>query len=333
MKTCIIWLAALSYSFAASAKDIVKIVAGSCMKQGKPKPALASMAGENPDITLLMGDNIYADTTNPNQMRQGYLSLAQDPAFIALKAKAPILATWDDHDFSTDDSNASNPIKNISKKLFLEFLGDGPQDLRNAHDGIYTSRTLGEGKKTVHVIMLDTRFNLVTMYGKNPLPETIQAKPGQQILGEAQWRWLEKELKTPAAFKIIVSSVQVFSNFHKYERWSVLPDELTRLKNLLALQKGTGKNLIFLSGDRHFGEIAKYSVASDTFFEMTSSNLNLDSGHGFPKESNPYVLSKLGGPQYGVLDLSWGTNSVSVTLNLKTAEGETKGSQKIQFQY
>lgn len=333
MKNCLLGIATVSFSLIASAKDIVKIVAGSCMQQARPKPALVSMAGENPDLTLLMGDNIYADTTNPNRMRKEYLKLVADPAFLNLKGKAPILATWDDHDFSTDDSNATNPIRDASKKLFLEFLGEGPKDIRNSHDGIYASRSFGEGKKTVHVIMLDTRYNLNTRSGKNPPPAKVQTKVGQQILGEAQWKWLENELKTPAALKIVVSSVQVFSNFHKYERWSVLPAELIRLKTLLAQQKGTDKNIIFLSGDRHFGEIAKYALGTDSYFEMTSSNLNLKGRGDLPKESNPFVLAKLGGPQYSVLDLSWGIDVVSVTLNLKNAEGQTKGSQIVEFKY
>ncbi len=333
MKSCLLGIAIFSFSFSASAKDIVKIVAGSCMKQESPKPALVSMAGENPDLTLLMGDNIYADTTDPNLMRKLYQTLVTDKSFLTLKDKAPILATWDDHDFSTDDSNTTNPIKDASKKLFLEFLGDGSKDPRNSHDGIYVSRTIGEGKKTIHVIVLDTRYNLNTRTGKNPPPEKVQTKAGQQILGEAQWKWLENELKTPAALKIIVSSVQVFSNFHKYERWSVLPNELIRLKTLLSKQKGTGKNIIFLSGDRHFGEIAKYSLGSDSYFEMTSSNLNLQGRDDFPKESNPFVLNKLAGPQYGALDLNWGLDTVSVTLSLKSADGQTKGSQKVDFKY
>jgi alkaline phosphatase D len=333
MKFKFLWIAAFIVSFNASAQDIVKIVAGSCMKQSLPKPALASMAAENPNLTLLMGDNVYADTVVPDEMRAVYTTLVKDPNFIALKAKAPLMATWDDHDFSTNDSDGTNPIKNESKKLFLEFLGEGQQDSRQAHDGIYTSMTLGSGRKKVHVIMLDTRFNLATKSGRNPPPETVKSKPGQKILGETQWKWFEDQLNVDSAFKIVVSSVQVFSNFHKYERWSVLPDELNRLKTLLSAQKGAGKNIIFLSGDRHFGEIAKYAVGSDSYYEMTSSNLNLEGISDWPKENNPQAIAKLSGPQYGVLDLKWGSNTVQVSLKLKDARGDTKATQPVDFRY
>ena len=112
-----------------------------------------------------------------------------------------------------------------------------------------------------------------------------------------------------------------------------MPDELNRLKTLLNAQKGSGKNIIFLSGDRHFGEIAKYAVGADSYYEMTSSNLNLEGNNGWPKESNPQVIAKLGGPQYGVLDMKWDSNSVQVSLKLKDARGETKATQPVDFKF
>jgi len=313
------------------AKELNKLVLGSCIKHAEPKPVFKAMSKETPDAVLLMGDNIYADTTNPVILRKTYDILFADEDFKGLKKTAPIYAIWDDHDYGTDDSGAKNPNKEESKNIFLDFFGEGAKDPRRYQPGIYFSKTLGEGKNKVHLIMLDTRFNLKTFSSKNTPPENVREKDGQQILGEEQWSWLEKELKVPSAVKIIVSSVQVFSNSHKWERWSVMPGELKRLQKNLESLKGNDRNVIFLSGDRHFGEIGRYSVGSNFFYEMTSSNLNMKGNTGFPPEENPNVLAKLGGVQYGSVEFQWEDHRVGVKLNLKDVHGATKASETVQF--
>lgn len=55
------------------------------------------------------------------------------------------------------------------------------------------------------------------MKGKRFQPNTY----GQgSMLGDAQWKWLELELKkSKADFNLIVSSVQILSAEHGFETW------------------------------------------------------------------------------------------------------------------
>ena len=78
-------------------------------------------------LFVLLGDNIYADTTNPAVMAEKYRVRKESPFFQALRRKAPLLATWDDHDFGGNDAGASYPMKVESQKLFCDFM-DVPAD-------------------------------------------------------------------------------------------------------------------------------------------------------------------------------------------------------------
>jgi alkaline phosphatase D len=68
----------------------------------------------------MIGDNIYADLekgrkVTPEVIREKYDTLAKLPGFRRLRASCPMLATWDDHDYGTDDSGGDYPKKKESQ--------------------------------------------------------------------------------------------------------------------------------------------------------------------------------------------------------------------------
>ena len=88
------------------------------------------------------------------------------------------MGVWNDHDYGIENGDWNFSNKNVTKKLFLDFLGERRGSERREHyEGIYASYYLGE-KKRVKVILLDVRYN----------------RKKDDILGEIQWKWLEKEL-------------------------------------------------------------------------------------------------------------------------------------------
>ena len=50
------------------------------------------------------------------------------------------------------------------------------------------------------------------------------------MLGDAQWAWLEEQLRQPAELRLLVSTVQVIAQGHGWERWGLIPAELRRLQ-------------------------------------------------------------------------------------------------------
>ena len=107
-----------------------------------------------------------------------------------------------------------------------------------------------------------------------------------QILGEAQWSWLERELQENSndnnTVHIIVSSIQVLTTNPFVESWGHFPDELVRLLRLL---NNNLSGVILLSGDVHYAEISSTMHAMTnhdddhddlekrSLFEVTSSGL------------------------------------------------------------
>ena len=94
----------------------------------------------HPQLLLLLGDNIYADTKDMNVMRRKYAKLAAMPGFRALRDACPILATWDDHDLGANDAGSDYPKKEDSQKIFLDFFGDPVGLAAAASDRASTTR-------------------------------------------------------------------------------------------------------------------------------------------------------------------------------------------------
>jgi len=76
-------------------------------------------------------------------------------------------------------------------------------------------------------------------------------KPGEgTILGEAQWKWFRKTLAdSKADFTVIVSSIQLLSAEHGFEKWANFPMEREQFYH--AIGDSGAKGVIVLSGDRH----------------------------------------------------------------------------------
>jgi|ERR1044072_2569916 alkaline phosphatase D len=105
-------------------KPLSRILFGSCVQQGKPQPIWEKMVAAHPQLTLLIGDNIYGDSADMKVLKQKYAMLGAEKGFQKLKRLAPIMATWDDHDFGVNDGGDDYPQKVKSQKVFLDFWGD-----------------------------------------------------------------------------------------------------------------------------------------------------------------------------------------------------------------
>lgn len=152
--------ASLLVSFSLHAAVPSKILFGSCAHQDKQMPILNTINAEQPDVFVFLGDNVYGDTENMAALKAKYDKLGQNPGFDTLRKTSEVIATWDDHDFGENDAGAEYPMKKESKQIMLDFWGEPKNSQRyQQEDGIYTSYMYGEGDKTIHVILLDLRYN------------------------------------------------------------------------------------------------------------------------------------------------------------------------------
>lgn len=239
---------------------------------------------------LWMGDAIYADDKVPKLRVREYQKVLADEGYQALLANSFVMGTWDDHDFAANDSGGDYRDKVESQKVFLDFIGEPLDSLRRLQKGIYTSKDIGKVDRQIQFILLDMRY-----FKEKP---AIAADP----MGAAQWDWLEQEIKKPGpALKVVVSSIQVLTDYTGRETWACYPEAQTRLLALLATSLTP---VLLLSGDRHLTETSRRQVATDRIIhEITSSGLT----HTTELSNNNIwcVQSQIKETNFGVLSLEW----------------------------
>jgi alkaline phosphatase D len=201
--------ALISSAVAQDSGAVQRIAFGSCLWQDDPQAIWGAVLASQPDVFVFLGDNVYADTQDVNVMRQEYQKLAAKPGYQNLQKISQVAAIWDDHDYGENDAGRGYPMKEQSKRVFLDFFGEPENSARRTREGgIYTSYQYGPQGQRVQVILLDTRWartpiNTVSEaeakereeVGAGPYTATVGKNAW--MLGEAQWRWLEAELRQP----------------------------------------------------------------------------------------------------------------------------------------
>lgn len=291
-------------------KDAAFVIAfGSCNHQDKPQPLWKEISAKQPEVWVWLGDNIYADTKDMDEMKAMYDKQKVQADYADLVSSTSVIGVWDDHDYGVNDGDRTFGPKVESKAAALDFL-DVPSsaEVRN-REGLHQSYTYKFDNKVVRIILLDGRTFRDPIVRKN---KVYMPDPDADILGMAQWNWLESEMKKEEDILIIGCGVQIIPEEHRYEKWANFPTSRQRLFELL--DKETTKDIILLSGDRHLGEMSKLALSSKDIIEVTSSGLT----HGYRgvnTESNKYRIgnnvTKL---NYGLITIAT-DGSIELSLN------------------
>lgn len=319
------------FAFNASAQQnsTFTIAFGSCNRQNSPQPIWDAIGKDKPNLWLWLGDNIYGDTDDMRVMKEKYDLQLNNAGYKNFVLNTKVMGTWDDHDFGRNDAGIGYPHKKESQQLALDFLNVSKESPLRKIEGLYSANTYKVGAKTVKVILLDGRYHRDTLMkdaNRNYIPNT-----NGDILGEAQWKWLAKELKSKADVYIIGSGIQVLSAEHPYEKWANFP--VARQKLLDLLVKSKVKGAILLSGDRHIGEFSKMQVQGLNFplFDVTSSGLT-HSATNNTGEANQYRVGPLVNQKhYGLMELSNNGDKLSIKIQLKGIETPVYHTEEISF--
>ncbi|SOV14026.1 alkaline phosphatase, putative [Plasmodium gaboni] len=267
---------------------------------------LNSIEKRKPQLMLWIGDYFYTDCSEIKCLDDAYTYIKKDPFYMKLKKKFKIDGIYDDHDYNKNNGDRLYKYKKESKKKYLDYLNIDKNDIRYKRNGAYVSKLYidpNNENNQVKIIMLDTRYN------KDPYPFYapdsykdlffhmfisflsrfhssifgLCCNSKNDILGNEQWKWLEKELtNSKARAHIIISSTQIFSNHIINENWGLMPYSLKRLRELI--KKTKPKGLLFLSGDVHFGSIIGNE---ESVIEVTSSSVNQENIFSY---INKYVI-------------------------------------------
>ncbi len=317
---------------ALSEEPLTHIHFGSCVKQTQPMPIFETIVQDRPEVFLMIGDNIYADTEDMEVMREKYAQLNADPGFSLLRASCPILATWDDHDFGRNDAGVEYPKKREAQKIFSDFWGDPLNSPRRQREGVYEAHVVGPEGQRVQIILLDTR------YFRGPLKTGERRVGGRYypnedptvpMLGEQQWQWLEEQLKVPAELRIIASSIQFIAEAAGQETWANLPAEHQRLIDLIKKTEAAG--VVFLSGDRHWSDLSvQREGVPYPLYDLTSSSLNQPHKRGTPTDNRYREIEKTyHQANFGVIEIDWSAEDPTLDLRIQDLGNQTRIQKRI----
>ena len=298
--------------------ESIKIGLGSCLDQDYPQPIWQSIKKEDLNYFIFLGDNVYGDTRYGSLRKMKSAYDKQKKVLPDFLNDISIFSIWDDHDFGINDGGADYRFKRRAQELYLDFWEITKDDDRSNREGIYFSKNEIFFDKKFKFIFLDTRFFRSKLKGKKSnYIENIE--PDATILGNAQWAWLENELKSDFDFLFIFSSIQIIAKDHRFEKWSNFPNERAKLFELL--EQFNDKTILF-SGDRHRAGIYR----KNGIIEVTSSSMNKP-GSSF-SETDSYLIGKTY-PQenYGVLEILENT----IHIKIKDIKGNTLNSIKKSY--
>jgi alkaline phosphatase D len=343
------------------ASKVTHILFGSCSHQDKAMPIFDAILQEPADAFIFLGDNIYGDTEDMQELAQKYNKLGQDPGVKALKSKVAVYAIWDDHDFGENDAGKHYPFKAESKEVMLDFWNvakDSPR--RSREDGIYGSYLISPDNadiqlagmqeagiqeagmqeadvtdlNAIRLILPDLRYmrddlesvGLIGYETDRKLKDMGPYKHSKgSMLSEQQWQWLEIELQQPERIKIIGSSLQLIADFTGWESWANF-DDRQRLFDLIKKHKANG--VFIISGDTHWGEISKFDTSMDyPLWDVTSSGLTEEWKQVSPNQHR--VSGYTDKVNYGFFTVNWDLTDPSIHFGLKDVNGAVVMQQNI----
>ena len=228
-----------------------------------------SMAADDPDMMLWLGDNIYlreVDFQSYSGFVHRYSHARQTPEMASLLKECPNYAIWDDHDFGPNDSDGSWIHADWSRKAFKTFWSNPSYGLPESPRCISTAFRFVD----MEFFLLDNRTYRVNHQNKTSSP---------QVLGQTQVDWLIQALRdSRAPFKFVCIGGQVLNDAAVYENVSQFPSEREEILNRLAEEDIQGG--VFLSGDRHTTELSELVLPNGRkVFDLTVSPLTSGPGH------------------------------------------------------
>ncbi len=312
-------------------QSLTTIALGSCNRQDRPQDMWPVIEQHQPQLWIWLGDNIYGDSEDMNVLLEKYQQQKNGEEYAAFRSKRAVIGIWDDHDYGVNDGDKRYPKKEESKKLMLDFL-DVPQNaaVRN-RPGAYQSYVFGEPGKRVKVLLLDGRsfrdeLKKDTDGDRRYLPNT-----SGDMLGEAQWKWLEKELTgSDAQVHLIGCGIQFIPEEHGYEKWANFPAARDRLFKLL--EKTQAAHTLLLSGDRHISELSRIELEGLGYplYELTASGMT----HSWSDadEENQYRVGQLVTDlNFGLLHLDWSGEKPKMVVEVRGKDDASLLKQELNW--
>ena len=206
---------------------------GSCSKDPDTQPIFDTIAARDPQLFLFVGDNHYGNTADLGAQRQNYRLMRDVPERARFLDAVPVLATWDDHDFVGNNTDASDPGGDLALQAFREYWTNPSYGFEDT-SAAATRHVAGPAE----FFLVDDRSFRGTE---------------DSLLGTEQTAWLLEALsESTSPFKFVVCGSQ-FTSEGSSDSWAAFDAARESLHAELDARGITG--VVFLSGDIHRSEL------------------------------------------------------------------------------
>ena len=279
---------------------------------------LLSMAAEESDFMMWLGDNIYLREVDWDSRTGIY---HRNNHTRAVKELQPLLASthnyaiWDDHDYGPNDSDGTYEGKNMTLEAFKDFWLN-PNYVMGPEEGITGKFSWAD----CEFFLLDNRWN-----------RTPESDDGH-ILGEEQLTWFIDALRSSnAAFKFVCIGGPFLSNARVYENHANFSKERNRI--LQALDEYNIKRVVFLNGDRHHSELSKYETEDgQIFYEITASPITSTArDHTEEPNTNRYEEVMIGERNYAKIQVDGPFRKRNLKVSFHNTKGEIIVEKILEF--
>lgn len=234
-----------------------------------------------PDFLIVSGDIVYVDSfnfverrkANEQDLWQRFIDSMNRLPLSHFTRLIPILATWDDHDFGTNDGDRDFISKEPALRVFRAFFGG--KDIPGLYEngpGV-ASRYTAFGHSFV---LADNRF-----FRQPNKDQTSQEAFGHW--GEKQHQWLMDAIGKSTQPVWMVNGNQIFNGKQLSFKEAMEANHPAHYKKFITEARKTPTAIGFVSGDIHFSEVMK--IPSDRLgyetYEVTSSSMHSYTGEGW----------------------------------------------------
>ena len=253
------------------------------------------------DLLLMLGDNHYGDTTDPDLLRDHYFMHRTVDGFTQIIRDTPTYAIWDDHDYGPNNSDGTARGKEDSLRVFRQWWAN-PAYGEAENPGCYYRFSRGD----IDFFMLDVRYYRT--------PNRTPDDGTKTMLGARQLAWLKEGLKSSKAKFKIVASGSEWQTLTQPDCWSSFARERQEIFDHISSNDIAG--VILLSGDRHF--TAGYQIQG-RHLEFTSGPLG--SGNATLQKNPERFTGADEGKLWAILDIDTNAESPSLHYEIWQAGG------------
>jgi alkaline phosphatase D len=269
---------------------------------------------KDPDLMLWLGDNIYlreVDFHSYGSIVHRYKHTRSQKEIQNLLKHCPNVAIWDDHDFGPNDANGSFIHKNWTLEAFEAFWPNPSYGLPDGAKGTTSQFQFSD----IDFFLLDNRYNRTW---KDTVADTQPT-----ILGKDQLNWFLQALKqSQAPFKLVAIGGQFLNTAAVYENYSNYAEERAYIIN--AIEKENIRGVVFLTGDRHCGELSYLALKDGNgIYDLTVSPLTSKAFDMSKEENTCRIENTISGVRhFAMLEFTGKKKHRVLTMNVYDSNGK-----------